>query len=85
MKAVINGKQVLADPKDIVEVKNAYEIYEHMDEPTLYSIDVLLTAHSIMICGLVDESGAFCSRLVGFVCQVGKRSLFWHALNICLG
>ena len=26
--AVLNGKQVLAPPKDIAEVKNAYEIYE---------------------------------------------------------
>ena len=25
--AVLNGKQVLAPPKDIAEVKNAYEIY----------------------------------------------------------
>lgn len=27
--AVISGKYVLAPPKDIVEVKNAYEIYEY--------------------------------------------------------
>lgn len=26
--AVLNGKHVLAPPKDIAEVKNAYEIYE---------------------------------------------------------
>ncbi len=30
--AVLNGKQVLAPPKDIAEVKNAYEIYEQLDE-----------------------------------------------------
>ncbi len=29
--AVLNGKRVLAPPKDIAEVQNAYEIYEHMD------------------------------------------------------
>ena len=29
--AVLNGKQVLAPPKDIAEVKNAYEIYEYHD------------------------------------------------------
>ena len=29
--AVLSGKRVLAPPKDIAEVKNAYEIYEHMD------------------------------------------------------
>ena len=30
--AVLNGKYVLAPPKDIAEVKNAYEIYERLDE-----------------------------------------------------
>ena len=29
--AVLNGKQVLASPKDIAEVKNAYEIYEWLE------------------------------------------------------
>lgn len=30
--AVLGGKHVLAPPKDIAEVKNAYEIYERLDE-----------------------------------------------------
>ena len=30
--AVLKGKRVLAPPKDIAEVKNAYEIYERLDE-----------------------------------------------------
>ena len=29
--AVLNGKKIIAPPKDIAEVKNAYEIYEAMD------------------------------------------------------
>lgn len=29
--AVLGGKRVLAPPKDITEVKNAYEIYDMMD------------------------------------------------------
>ena len=69
--AVINGKQVLAPPKDIAEVKNAYEIYEHMDKLNPYSVDDLLTAHGIMTRGLVDESGVFRSRSVGIVDQEG--------------
>lgn len=47
--AVLNGKQVLAPPKDIAEVKNAYEIYERLDELDPYSVDNLLTAHGIMM------------------------------------
>ena len=42
--AVLNGKHVLAPPKDIAEVKNAYEIYERLDELDPYSVDDLLTA-----------------------------------------
>ena len=70
--AVLNGKQVLAPPKDIAEVKNAYEIYEHLDELDPYSVDDLLTAHGIMTRGLVEESGMFRSRPVGVVVQEGR-------------
>ena len=65
--AVLNGKHVLAPPKDIAEVKNAYEIYERLDELDPYSVDDLLTAHGIMTRGLVEESGVFRTRPVGVV------------------
>ena len=69
--AVLNGKHVLAPPKDIAEVKNAYEIYERLDELDPYSADDLLTAHGIMTRGLVEESGMFRTRPVGVVDQEG--------------
>ena len=67
--AVLNGKHVLAPPKDITEVKNAYEIYERLDELDPYSADDLLTAHGIMTRGLVEESGMFRTRPVSVVDQ----------------
>lgn len=70
--AVLNGKYVLAPPKDIAEVKNAYEIYERLDELDPYSVDDLLTAHGIMTRGLVEESGVFRTRPVGVVDQKGQ-------------
>ena len=70
--AVLNGKHVLAPPKDIAEVKNAYEIYERLDELDPYSMDDLLTAHGIMTRGLVEESGVFRSRPVGVVDNEGN-------------
>lgn len=70
--AVLNGKRVLAPPKDIAEVKNAYEIYERMDELDPYSVDDLLTAHGIMMRGLVEEAGVFRTRSVGVVDQQGN-------------
>lgn len=69
--AVLNGKQVLAPPKDIAEVKNAYEIYERLDELDPYSVDDLLTAHGIMTRGLVEESGIYRNGPVGVVDQEG--------------
>ncbi|WP_298032667.1 Fic family protein [uncultured Dysosmobacter sp.] len=69
--AVLNGKQILAPPKDIAEVKNAYEIYERLDELDSYSVDDLLTAHGIMTRGLVEESGVFRSSPVGVVDHEG--------------
>ena len=69
--AVLNGRRVLAPPKDIAEVKNAYEIYERLEELNPYSVDDLLMAHGIMTRGLVEESGVFRSRPVGVVDSEG--------------
>ena len=70
--AVLSGKHILAPPKDIAEVKNAYEIYERLDELNPYSVDDLLTAHGIMTRGLVEESGMFRTRPVGVVDSEGR-------------
>ena len=69
--AVLNGKHVLAPPKDIAEVKNAYEVYERLDELNPYSVEDLLTAHRIMTQGLVNEAGMFRTRPVGIVDNEG--------------
>ena len=70
--AVLNGKLVIAPPKDIAEVKNAYEIYELMDSLNPYSVDDLLNAHAVMTRGLVEESGCFRSGPVGVVDKQGN-------------
>lgn len=70
--AVLNGKRVIAPPKDIAEVKNAYEIYEMMDSLNPYSVEDLLNAHAVMTKGLVEESGCFRSGPVGVVDKQGN-------------
>lgn len=70
--AVLSGKRVLAPPKDIAEVKNAYEVYDHLAELNPYSMDDLLFAHRIMMQGLVREAGEFRSRPVGVVDSKGN-------------
>lgn len=70
--AVLNGKQVFAPPKDIAEVQNAYEIYNLMDTLDPYSVETLLSAHGVMMRGLIEEAGAFRSRPVGVVNPQGE-------------
>ena len=70
--AVLNGKRVLAPPKDITEVRNVFEIYEQLEELNPYSIDDFLTAHGVMMRGLEQEAGEFRSRPVGVVNQAGE-------------
>ncbi len=64
---VINGKYVIAPPKDIEEVKNAFEIYEILDSLNPFSTENLLKAHGVMMKGLTDEAGQFRSKPVGVV------------------
>lgn len=70
--AVLAGKRVIAPPKDIEEVRNAFEIYEYMDRLDPYAVDDLLYAHGILTRGFVEESGVFRSRPVGVVDRDGN-------------
>lgn len=70
--AVLSGKRIIAPPKDIAEVQNAYEIYECMDSLNPYNINDLLKAHGVMLKGLISENGEFRSRPVGVVNGEGE-------------
>ena len=70
--AVISGKRIIAPPKDIAEVKNAYEIYEMLDELDPFSVEDLLKAHGVLTRDLVDEAGEFRTRPVGVVDNSGQ-------------
>lgn len=65
--AILNGKHVLAPPKDVAEVKNTYKIYNRMEELDPYLAGDLLDAHATMTQGLVKESGVFRTQPVGVV------------------
>lgn len=70
--AVLSGKRVLAPPRDVAEVRNAYEAYERLDSLDPYSVEDLLTAHAVMTRGLVEESGCFRSGPVGVADKQGN-------------
>ena len=69
--AVIAGKRVLAPPREIQEVRNAFAAYEELPNWSTYSRKDLLAAHGIMMAGLVDENGCFRSGKVGI--QQGEK------------
>lgn len=81
--AVLNGKLVLAPPKDIAEVKNAYEIYKQLEELDPYLVDDLLTALGIMTRGLLEKSGMFRTRSVGVVDREGHVLHFGSFTGDC--
>lgn len=62
---VINGKRVIAPPRDILEAKNAYDAYGMMDTLNPHSIEDLLKAHGVMMTGLIEEAGCFRTGGVG--------------------
>ena len=63
--AVIEGKHVIAPPKDLLEVQNAIKVYEDIDSFDPLSIDDLLRAHKELMGGLVSEAGRLRSGNVG--------------------
>lgn len=63
--AILDGKRVLGNPNEIKEVQNAYEAYEMMLRLNPESVEDLLTAHKLMMQGLVSENGKFRSGGVG--------------------
>ena len=63
--AILDGKRVLGNSRDILEVENAKRAYDLLPQLDPYSIDDLLMAHGVMMEGLVSEAGRFRSKNVG--------------------
>lgn len=63
--AVVAGKRVLAPPREIQEVQNAFAAYEAMGAWKPWSAKDLLGAHKLLMTGLVDGPGRFRAAGVG--------------------
>lgn len=59
VEAVINGKAVIGEQKDIQEVKNAYKAYEEIDNVNPYSVEDLKKIQGILTFAIEDDSGKF--------------------------
>lgn len=63
--AILDGKRVLGNANDILEVKNAAAAYELVPALNPYSLDDLLKAHKTMMQDLVKEAGSFRNKNAG--------------------
>jgi len=65
VSAIIDGKRVLGDRRDILEVENARAAYDLIPELDPHSVEDLLRVHRVMMGGLVPDAGRFRSGNVG--------------------
>ena len=64
---LINDKRVLAPKKDIIEVKNAIQVYENLNKFNAFDIKSLCSAHKMLMNNLVDNAGKIRRTAVGIV------------------
>lgn len=57
--AILEGKRVIAPPREVQEVKNALAAYDRFDTWKPSSEKDLLAAHRILMSGLIDEAGLY--------------------------
>jgi len=78
--AVIEGKTVLGQPREIQEVKNAFSAYEAMADWQPDQLEHLLTAHGILMQSLMNDAGLL--RCGGTGIYQGKQLIHmpWHLL-----
>jgi len=65
--AIIENKRVIGPKKDILEVKNAIAVYDHLDKLNPYSFNSFCEAHGILMNGLIESAGRLRSKSVGIV------------------
>ena len=57
--AILDGKRVIAPPREVQEVRNALAAYERFDDWNPDAEKNLLEAHRILMSGLIDEAGTY--------------------------
>jgi Fic family protein len=57
--AILDGKRVIAPPREVQEVRNAIAVYNRFESWRPEVETEILEAHRIMMAGLVDEAGAY--------------------------
>ncbi|WP_441375360.1 Fic family protein [Acinetobacter lwoffii] len=67
--AILNGKTIIAPPKEVQEVRNALKAYEEIQDWNPDQESHLLKAHQILMTGLIDEVGQYRHGGVGVMSE----------------
>lgn len=67
--AILDGKRVIAPPREIQEVRNAIAAYERFGSWSVDRESDLLEAHSVLMSGLIDEAGVYRHSGVGVIAE----------------
>lgn len=71
VSAILDGKRVIAPPREILEVKNALEAYDRLGEWNALAEADLLSAHAVMMEGLLEEPGKYRTKNAGVAGKEG--------------
>lgn len=63
--AILDGKRVMAPPKDILEARNAIKAYEQFSTWQANNEKHLFHAHQVLMTGLIDDAGRYRQGNVG--------------------
>jgi len=69
--AIIEGKRVIAPPREVQEVKNALAVYSIFETLKSHSERDLLKAHRVLMTDLIDDAGRY--RVGGVGVMAGKK------------
>ncbi|MDZ7665063.1 MAG: Fic family protein [Desulfotignum sp.] len=67
--AIVEGRRVIAPPREVQEVKNALAAYDRFDTWKPEAEKDLLKAHRILMSGLIDEAGIYRHGGVGVMAE----------------
>lgn len=65
VQSILEGKTVLAPRKDIIEVKNAIDLYKNLSDLDPLSIRAFKQAHKILMVNLISSNGTYREKGVG--------------------
>jgi len=80
--ALLDNKRVLGPKKDIQEVLNAIKVYDQLSIFDPYSRESFLSAHELLMVGLIEQPGRFRNQSVGIVHEKEIAHVAPPAVNV---